>query len=553
MRAPIDQDVRLSILTPKDPEAIQVLRHSAAHLLAAAVLELFPNVKLGIGPPIDTGFFYDFVRAEPFTPEDLARIEKKMRELAAQDIPNERKMMPKPEALELYRKWDQGFKCELVEERAIEPMVSFYTTGKFIDFCRGPHIPSTGRIRAFKLMSVAGAYWKGQEGNPQMQRIYGACFYTQQELDEYLHRLEEAKRRDHRRLGQELDLFSVQEEAGPGLIFWHPKGGLIRKMMEDWLRDELLRRGYDLVFTPHIMRLELWKTSGHANFYKENMFGPVEVEKADYQLKPMNCPGHILIYKSHLRSYRELPVRLAELGTVYRYERSGVLHGLLRVRGFTQDDAHIFCMPEQIESEIEACIDFAFAVMKTFGFDKYVVELSDWDAQASGKLRRLGRGLGPLDRRAAKHADQAGHSVQAHGRRSGVLRAEDRREADRRDRPPVAAHHRAIRFQFAGALRSGIRGRRRQPAPAADGASRAVGFGRALLRHPDRALRRSVSRVARARAGGSAAAQRKILRVCEVTSPPSCAPPVSARISTTATKNCRRKFATRRCRRFPTC
>src|ERR1700687_2341163 len=229
LRAPIDHDVRLSILTPKDPEAIQVLRHSAAHLLAAAVLELFPNVKLGIGPPIDTGFFYDFVREEPFTPEDLERIEKKMRELAAQDIPNERKMLPKPEAIELYRKWDQGFKCELVEEKVVEPMVSFYTTGKFIDFCRGPHIPSTGRIRAFKLMSVAGAYWKGLEGNPQMQRIYGACFYTQQELDDYLHKLEEAKRRDHRRLGQELDLFSIQEEAGPGLIFWHPKGALIRK------------------------------------------------------------------------------------------------------------------------------------------------------------------------------------------------------------------------------------------------------------------------------------------------------------------------------------
>jgi threonyl-tRNA synthetase len=230
-------------------------------------------------------------------------------------------------------------------------------------------------------MSVAGAYWKGQEGNPQMQRIYGACFYTQQELDEYLHRLEEAKRRDHRRLGQELDLFSVQEAAGPGLIFWHPKGALIRKVMEDWLRDELLRRGYDLVFTPHVMLLDLWKTSGHTGYYRENMFQPVEVEKADYQLKPMNCPGHILIYKSRLRSYRELPVRLAELGTVYRYERSGVLHGLLRVRGFTQDDAHIFCMPEQVDSEIEACIDFVHAVMKTFGFDKYVVELSDWDAK----------------------------------------------------------------------------------------------------------------------------------------------------------------------------
>jgi threonyl-tRNA synthetase len=234
-----------------------------------------------------------------------------------------------------------------------------------------------------------------------MQRIYGACFYTQQELDDYIHKLEEAKRRDHRRLGQDLDLFSIQEEAGPGLIFWHPKGALIRTLMEDWLRSELQKRGYDMVFTPHIMKLDLWKTSGHAGFYKENMFGPVEVEKTDYQLKPMNCPGHILIYKSKLRSYRELPVRLAELGTVYRYERSGVLHGLLRVRGFTQDDAHIFCMPEQIESEIEACIDFAFAVMKTFGFDKYVVELSDWDANHpenyAGSPEEWSRSTGALE------------------------------------------------------------------------------------------------------------------------------------------------------------
>src|SRR3984893_1221919 len=376
---PLEHDSKLSILTAKDPDAVQVFRHSAAHLLAASVLELYPNVKLGIGPPIDNGFFYEFVRAEPFTQEDLEKIEAKMHELAAKDFPNERKMIPKPEALELYRKSNQEFKCELVEEKAQEPVVSFYTTGKFIDFCCGPHIPSTGRIKAFKLMNVAGAYWKGQEGNPQMQRIYGACFYTQQELDDYLHKLEEAKRRDHRKLGAELDLFSIQEEAGPGLIFWHPKGGLVRKLMEDWLRDELLRRGYDLVYTPHIMRLDLWKTSGHTDFYRENMFGAVEVEKADYQLKPMNCPGHILIYKAKMKSYRDLPVRLAELGTVYRYERSGVLHGLLRVRGFTQDDAHIFCMPEQIEAEIEACIDFAFAVMKNFGFDKFEIELSDWD------------------------------------------------------------------------------------------------------------------------------------------------------------------------------
>src|SRR6266702_1365594 len=379
LRRPLEQDLKLKLLTDKHPDSLFVFRHSAAHLLAAAVMELYPNVKLGIGPPVDNGFFYEFLREEPFTPDDLVKIEKKMHELAAQDLQNERKYMPKPEALELYKKSNQIFKCELVEEKVTEPMVSFYATGKFIDFCRGPHIPSTKRIQAFKLMSVAGAYCKGQEGNPQLQRIYAAAFFTQKELDEYLHRLEEAKRRDHRKLGPELDLFSIQEEAGPGLIFWHPKGGLIRKIVEDWLRDELLRRGYQLVFTPHIMRLDLWKTSGHTNFYRDSMFGAIEVENADYQLKPMNCPGHILIYKSRLRSYRDLPVRLAELGTVYRYERSGVLHGLLRVRGFTQDDAHIFCMPSQIEAEVEACVDFAFAVMKNFGFDKFEVELSDWD------------------------------------------------------------------------------------------------------------------------------------------------------------------------------
>src|ERR1700726_550355 len=379
LRRPLDYDVKLQILTEKDADALYVFRHSAAHLLAAAVTELFPDVKLGIGPPIDTGFFYEFLREEPFTPEDLVKIEAKMRQLAAQDLPNERKLLSKPEALELYKKTNQTFKCELVEEKATEPMVSFYTTGKFIDFCRGPHIPSTKRITAFKLMSVAGAYWKGQEANPQLQRTYAAAFYTQKELDEYLHRLEEAKRRDHRKLGVELDLFSIQEEAGPGLIFWHPKGGLIRKIMEDWLRDELLRRGYDLVVTPHIMKLDLWKTSGHTGFYRENMFGPVEVEKTDYQLKPMNCPGHILIYKARMKSYRDLPVRLAELGTVYRYERSGVLHGLLRVRGFTQDDAHIFCMPDQIEKEIQDCVEFAWEVLRVFGFDRYEVELSAGD------------------------------------------------------------------------------------------------------------------------------------------------------------------------------
>ncbi len=376
---PLDRDVKLQVLTEKDPDALFVFRHSGAHLLAAAVIDLFPDVKLGIGPPIDYGFFYEFLRDESFTQEDLSRIEAKMHEIAAANVPNVRKLLSKPEAIALYQRLGQTFKCELVEEKAVEPMVSFYTTGKFVDFCLGPHIPSTGRIRAFKLMNVAGTYWKGQEGNPQLQRIYGACFFTQRELDEYLHRLEEAKRRDHRRLGSELDLFSIQEEAGPGLIFWHPKGGLVRKVMEDWSREEHLRRGYNLVFTPHVMRLDLWKTSGHTDFYQQNMFVPMKVEKDEHQLKPMNCPGHILIYKSRLRSYRELPIRFAELGTVYRYERTGVLHGLLRARGFTQDDAHIFCTPAQLEHEVEGCLDFAWEVLRVFGFEKYEVELSTRD------------------------------------------------------------------------------------------------------------------------------------------------------------------------------
>ncbi len=380
LNRPLERDTTLRLLTARDPEVLPIFRHSGAHLMAAAVMELFPDVQLGVGPPIDTGFFYEFKRAEAFTPADLERIEAKMRELAETDLPNVRRLVPKEEALRLYRESGQPFKVELVEEKAAEPIVSLYSTGKFVDFCRGPHVPSTRYIRAFKVMNVAGAYWKGQEGNPQMQRVYAACFPTQEELDQYLRQLEEAKRRDHRRLGPELGLFSIEEDAGPGLIFWHPKGGLVRKEMEDWLRNELLARGYDLVFTPHVMRLHLWETSGHANFYRENMFTPMELEDAAYQLKPMNCPGHILIYKSRLRSYRELPLRMAELGTVYRYERSGVLHGLLRVRGFTQDDAHIFCSEDQMEGEVEACIDFAQATLRTFGFDKFKIELSVRDA-----------------------------------------------------------------------------------------------------------------------------------------------------------------------------
>jgi threonyl-tRNA synthetase len=380
---PLESDAKLEILTSRNPEALNVYRHSTAHLLAAAVLELFPETKLGIGPPTETGFYYDFQRETPFTPEDLERIEKRMWELQAKDLPYERQLTPKQVGLQKYA--DDWMKRELITEKA-DDVFSEYTLGpQFIDFCRGPHVPSTSRIKSFKLLSIAGAYWKGDEHNPKLQRIYGTAFFSKKDQDAYLARLEEAKKRDHRKLGQELDLFSIQELAGPGLIFFHPKGGIIRKIIEDWMRDQYLARGYSLVYTPHVMRRELWKTSGHANFYSENMFKPMELDDAEYQLKPMNCPGHILIYADKLRSYRDLPVRLGELGTVYRYERSGVMHGLLRVRGFTQDDAHIFCTPEQIEDEIVNCLQFAIDVLATFGFDDYEAELSTWDGGVSGK------------------------------------------------------------------------------------------------------------------------------------------------------------------------
>jgi threonyl-tRNA synthetase len=380
---PLEADAQLQILTTKNPEALQVYRHSTAHLLAAAVLELFPETKLGIGPPTDTGFYYDFQRETKFTPEDLDKIEARMRELQAKNLPFERKLTPKQNGLEKYRyDW---MKRELIEERAGDIFTEYTLGPDFIDFCRGPHVPSTDKLKNFKLLSISGAYWKGDEKNPQLQRIYGTAFFTKKELDEYLNRLEEAKKRDHRKLGQELDLFSIQELAGPGLIFFHPKGGIIRKLIEDWMRDEYLKRGYSLVYTPHIARSDLWKTSGHYNFYSENMFKRMELDDAEYQLKPMNCPFHILIYRDRLHSYRDLPVRLGELGTVYRYERSGVMHGLLRVRGFTQDDAHIFCTPGQIEDEVVNCLQFAIDTLQTFGFDQYEAELSTWDGGASGK------------------------------------------------------------------------------------------------------------------------------------------------------------------------
>jgi threonyl-tRNA synthetase len=382
---PLEGDAAVQILTTKDPASLEVYRHSTAHLLAAAVLELYPDTKLGIGPPIENGFYYDFDRKEPFSSEDLEKLEAKMAEIRDRDLTFERQLMPKPEGIAKYTAMNEPMKVELITERA-DAIFSEYTLGpNFIDFCRGPHLPSTRKIKAFKLLSVAGAYWKGDEKRQQLQRIYGTAWFTPKEQDEFLKQLEEAKKRDHRKLGKELDLISIQELAGPGLIFFHPKGALIRKILEDWMREAYLARGYQLVFTPHVARRQLWEVSGHANFYGENMFVPMELDDATYQLKPMNCPCHILIYANKQYSYRELPVRLGELGTVYRYERSGTLHGLLRVRGFCQDDAHIFCTPSQLEDEVVACLEFAFHTLKTFGFEKYEAELSTWDGGASGK------------------------------------------------------------------------------------------------------------------------------------------------------------------------
>jgi threonyl-tRNA synthetase len=380
LAAPLMEDVALELLKENDEAALKVVRHSAAHVMATAILELFPETKLGHGPATDSGFFYDVYRETPFSDEDLAAIEARMADVVSRDETFLREVESREMGLKDYAEHGDFMKVHFIE-KFTKPgeEISLYRNGRFVDFCRGPHVPSTGRVKAFKVTSVAGAYWLGDEKNQQLQRIYGTAFFNTKDLEAHFKRLEEIKARDHRVLGKQLDLFSIQEVAGSGLIFWHPKGGLIRKTMEDWMREECIRRGYNMVFTPHIMRRDLWKISGHEGYYVQNMYPPMELDDAEYRLKPMNCPGHILIYKNSPKSYRDLPVRYAELGNVYRYERSGTMHGLLRVRGFTQDDAHIFCMPSQIEDEVVACIDFAQSVLKTFGFEEFKIELSTWD------------------------------------------------------------------------------------------------------------------------------------------------------------------------------
>ncbi len=394
----IEADSKLVLHTFKTEPGQEVYWHSTAHLMAQAVKQLYPEVKVTIGPAIEFGFYYDFDRDTPFTDDELIKIEDRMKELIKANHSYSRRELSKAEAMDIFAKMNESYKLEILAEIPDTDVISTYTQGDFIDLCRGPHISSTGKIKAVKLLKTSGAYWRGDEKNKMLHRIYGISFPSNKELTEYLAFLEEAKNRDHRKLARDLDLFSINDEVGPGLVLWHPNGAMIRHLIEAYWKEEHLRKGYKLVYTPHVGRSKLWETSGHLGFYKENMYAPMEIEEQDYYIKPMNCPFHIAIYKANHHSYRELPIRLAELGTVYRYERSGVLHGLMRVRGFTQDDAHIICTPEQMDTEVDKLITFSLDMLKHFGFKEFMIYLStrpegsvgeaeDWDA-ATESLRR---------------------------------------------------------------------------------------------------------------------------------------------------------------------
>ena len=369
-------DAGVAIVTAKSEEGLEIIRHSTSHLMAQAVKELFPSAQVTIGPSVENGFYYDFDYDRPFTPEDLTRIEVRMKEIARHSVPVLREVMTRDEAMALFREEGEWFKAEIIEAIPEDQELSLYRQGAFVDLCRGPHVPHTGHLKAFKLLSVAGAYWRGDATGKQLQRIYGTAWPDKKALDAYLTLLEEAAKRDHRRLGREMELFSLQEEAGGGLVFWHPMGSRVRQVIESYWKRTHIEAGYEFLYTPHLANLDLWRTSGHLDFYGESMFDPLTVDERPYQIRPMNCPFHILIYKSRLHSHRDLPLRWAELGTVYRYEMSGVLHGLFRVRGFTQDDAHIFCREEQIESEIRAILDLTLETLEAFGFSGFEINLS---------------------------------------------------------------------------------------------------------------------------------------------------------------------------------
>jgi threonyl-tRNA synthetase len=404
----LESDATIGPVTFEMPGGKEVYRHSSSHIMAQAVKDLFPTAKLTIGPAIEEGFYYDFAYERPFTPEDLQKIATRIQEIIRADRPFVRMEMSRRQAMEFFKERGEDYKCEMIEG-FVDEMISAYDQGGLVDLCRGPHVPSTGHIHAIKLLTSAGAYWRGDERNPMLQRIYGTSFPTQKALDAYLHTLEEIKKRDHRKVGKELELISMTDEVGPGLILWLPKGSTIRLQIENFWREQHVKHGYELVYSPHVARLDLWKTSGHTEFYRENMFAPMQVEATEYQLKPMNCPFHIMIYKSRLRSYRDLPRRYAELGTVYRYERSGVLHGLMRVRGFTQDDAHLFCRPEQIEAEVVKVLDFTFFVLKTFGFSEYQVYVSTRPEKAVGSEGAWGQATAALE--AALHSCGVPYSI----------------------------------------------------------------------------------------------------------------------------------------------
>jgi len=378
---------QVEFVSADTPEGLEILRHSTSHVMADAVKRLFPDAKLTIGPAVEDGFYYDFDTAHVFAPEDLPKIEAEMARIIKEDHPFVREEVSREDAERLFSEAGETYKTEILRELPPGP-ITIYRHGKFADLCRGPHVPRTGGIKAFRLMSFAGAYWRGDERNKMLQRLYGTAFRTKEQLDEHVRRIEEAKKRDHRRLGRELDLFSTSDDVGGGLILWHPKGALIRKLVEDFWRERHLENGYDLVFSPHIGRENLWATSGHLGFYRENMYSPMDIDGQNYFIKPMNCPFHIQIFKSRQRSYRDLPIRYAELGTVYRYERSGVLHGLMRVRGFTQDDAHIFCRPDQLLVEVEDLIDFSVYMLRSFGFSEFDVYLSTRPEKFAGAPER---------------------------------------------------------------------------------------------------------------------------------------------------------------------
>ena len=393
----LTEDAEVAPLHFDSAEGREVYRHSSTHIMAQAAKEVFPTAKLTIGPAIEDGFFYDFDYERPFTPEDLEKIETRAKDIIKRALPVKRAELSKQDAVKIFQERGESYKVELIQGLPDGQAISVYSQGEFTDLCRGPHLPTTGHVGAFKLLNTAGAYWRGDERNPMLQRIYGTSFPTQAELDTHLARLEEIKRRDHRKVGKELDLISISDEIGPGLVLWHPKGATIRLLIENFWRDQHIQNGYELVYSPHVAKLDLWKTSGHVDYYRENMFAPMKVENSEYQLKPMNCPFHIMIYKSHLRSYRDLPIRYGELGTVYRYERTGVLHGLLRVRGFTQDDAHLFCRPDQIESEVSQVLDFTFFILGTFGFTDFEVYLSTKPEKSVGSAERWTQATSALE------------------------------------------------------------------------------------------------------------------------------------------------------------